>query len=173
MFEPFVVRRVEPDVATIGLPILETLVARSVGTSFTVSKPNNITFSPEPPIVESGLLLYCKGLSACATAQYTDEGVVVLKGSTGRVQVVPSMIPMSAGKHRQRLIDAGTLKLDGQNYVFQKDVLFKSPSGASDVVLARSSNGWVEWKDASGRTLDSLKRRRLESVQPSDSASSL
>ncbi|CDS52311.1 hypothetical protein [Polaromonas sp. CG9_12] len=37
------------------------------------------------------------------------------------------------------------------------------------MVLARSSNGWLEWKDADGRTLDALKRRKLESVQSANS----
>jgi hypothetical protein len=61
----------------------------------------------------------------------------------------------------QRLIDADTMLRDGDGYVFQNDVLFKSPSGASDVLLGRSSNGWVEWKDAAGVTLDQLKRQKL------------
>jgi hypothetical protein len=40
-------------------------------------------------------------------------------------------------------------------------VLFRSPSGASDVVLGRSSNGWIEWRDSAGRTLDELKRQKV------------
>jgi hypothetical protein len=35
--------------------------------------------------------------------------------------------------------------------------VFNSPSAASDMVLGRSSNGRVEWKDAQGRALKSLQ----------------
>ncbi|WP_258004838.1 DUF4357 domain-containing protein [Salinibacter ruber] len=36
--------------------------------------------------------------------------------------------------------------------------LTHSPSAASGVVLGRSSNGWSEWTDDAGRTLDQLER---------------
>ena len=48
---------------------------------------------------------------------------------------------------------------EGSCYIFSKDVEFGSPSGASDVVLGRASNGWTEWKDAQGMTLDELMRK--------------
>jgi hypothetical protein len=31
-------------------------------------------------------------------------------------------------------------------------------------VLARSSNGWTEWRDASGKTLDELKRQKSDAA---------
>ena len=71
------------------------------------------------------------------------------------------MVNRSAGKHRQRLIDSGDLVLDNGTYRLGRDVLFRSPSGASDVVLGRSSNGWIEWRDSAGRTLDELKRQKV------------
>lgn len=45
--------------------------------------------------------------------------------------------------------------------VFKKDYLFKSPNAAAVAVTGRSANGWVEWKTASGRTLDELKRQQV------------
>ena len=104
-------------------------------------------------------VFYCKSANYDAVGEYTEEGMVVLKGSKARTEVAPSMVPMSAGKRRQGLIDDGRLKLDGSSYVFQEDVLFKSPSGASDVVVGASSNGWMLWKTKNGETLDELKRR--------------
>jgi hypothetical protein len=38
------------------------------------------------------------------------------------------------------------------------DQLFITPS---DMVLGRSSNGWIEWKNKNGKTLDELKRNNL------------
>ncbi|WP_339661723.1 DUF4357 domain-containing protein [uncultured Polaribacter sp.] len=65
----------------------------------------------------------------------------------------------------------GTILLDGSRisireaelnksvYVFQQDYVCNSPSGAAAVVLARAANGWTEWKDKEGNTLDALKRK--------------
>ncbi len=39
---------------------------------------------------------------------------------------------------------------------------FSSPSAAACFVLGTSANGWTEWKDKSGRTLDELFRRQAE-----------
>ncbi len=146
-------------VSTMGQPVFEPLAVRRVEPA---PSPSNAVASVDSPsnATDAEMLLYCEGPSASAKAQYTEEGLVVLKGSRGRGEAAPSFGSRSAGKNRQRLIDAGTLLLDGASYVFQKDVLFASPSGASKVVLARSSNGWTEWKDASGKTLDELKRQQ-------------
>ena len=113
--------------------------------------------------VTSEDVFYCKSASYDAIAEYTEEGMVVLKNSKARIEVAPSMVPMSAGKKRQGLIEDGRLKLDGKSYVFQEDVLFRSPSGASDVVVGASSNGWMLWKAKNGKTLDELKRQPLKS----------
>lgn len=32
-------------------------------------------------------------------------------------------------------------------------------STAAALVLGRSANGWTEWKDAEGRTLDEVRRK--------------
>ncbi len=36
---------------------------------------------------------------------------------------------------------------------------FSSPSTAASVVLGRSANGWTEWKDQYGKTLDEIIRK--------------
>lgn len=140
--------------ATLGQSIFEPLAVRREAPQEAVAP------LPERSKPEAHVLFRCKGAGADATGQYTEEGMVVLKGSRGRAESVPSMTPMSAGKNRQRLIAAGDLTLENGAYLFQRDVLFRSPSGASDVVLGRSSNGWLEWKDPTGKTLDELKRQK-------------
>lgn len=45
-------------------------------------------------------------------------------------------------------------------YVLKKDCIFASPSTASSVVLGRSSNGWIDWKDKDGNTLNSIYRKK-------------
>lgn len=148
-------------VATMGQPVFEPLAVRRIESA---TRPVNGTAGvlDQSTAADTDMLLFCEGPSASAKAQYTEEGLVVLKGSRGRSEAAPSFAQRSAGKNRQRLIDSGALLLDGSSYVFQKDVLFGSPSGASKVVLARHSNGWTEWKDASGKTLDELKRQKSD-----------
>lgn len=102
---------------------------------------------------------YCKASNYDAVGQYTEEGLVVLKGSEARVRITPNMAAGALGKRRQTLIDDGTLKEEGDAYVFQRNVLFKSPSGASDIVAGASTNGWIMWKNKDGKTLDELKRQ--------------
>ena len=104
-------------------------------------------------------LYFCKTGNYDATAQYTAEGMVVLKGSRARREVVPSF-GASAMARRKSLIADGQLALEGEYYVFQHDVLFKSPSGAGDMVCGASANGWTLWKTKDGKTLDELKRQK-------------
>lgn len=107
-------------------------------------------------------LFYCYWQDeALATAQYTEEGMVVLKGSKSRVDGVPSFEGASAYRRKQKLIAAGALILEGNYYVFQEDILFRTPSGASDLILGRSSNGWLEWRTEDNKTLDYLKRQSI------------
>ena len=61
---------------------------------------------------------------------------------------------------RKELLDNGNIVLsaDGK-YRLQTTLVFNSPSGASDFVIGGSTNGWTEWKDKDGKTLDELFRR--------------
>lgn len=140
--------------ATLGQSIFEPLVVRREASQ------DSGALVLEPMKAEPQALFRCKGAGADAIAQYTEEGMVVLKGSRGRTEMAPNTVPVAGGKNRQRLIASGDLTLESGAYVFQRDVLFRSPSGASDAVLGRNSNGWIEWKDPTGKTLDELKRQK-------------
>ncbi len=43
--------------------------------------------------------------------------------------------------------------MQGEFTVFTEGMLFASPSGASAMVCAALSNGWMDWKTAVGKTL--------------------
>ncbi len=58
---------------------------------------------------------------------------------------------------RQELIGNGVLAAEGSGYRFSQDYVFTSPSTAAAVVLGRSANGRIEWKDGQGRTLKELQ----------------
>lgn len=130
--------------ATLGQPIFEPL------TSAPTAKG----------IVE---LFYCKGSGADGVGEYTTEGFVVHKGSKGRAEIVPSIQGTSHERMRSQLITEGVLTeiagSAGSLLVFTRDHLFSSPSTAAMAVMGRSANGWVEWKTATGKTLDEVKRQ--------------
>lgn len=104
-------------------------------------------------------LFYCKASGANGQGMYTQEGFVVLKGSVGRKENVPSIIGTAGERLRNRLLDSGIMRVEGDTVVFERDHLFRSPSMAALAVMGRTSNGWVDWKTKDGRTLDAVKRQ--------------
>ena len=103
-------------------------------------------------------LLFCKGSTADGRGYYTEEGFVVLAGSTGRLENVASIQNTGNARIRDRLLESGILKAEGDRVILVKDHLFGSPSLAALVLVGRTVNGWNEWKSAAGRTLHQLKR---------------
>jgi hypothetical protein len=92
------------------------------------------------------------------TAQGRDEpgGFLVLAGSTGRVETVPSIHPFLV-ERRQQLLNQGVLVPRDGVLQLSTDYQFDSPSTAAGVLLGRAANGRTEWKDAQGRTLKELQ----------------
>ena len=62
-------------------------------------------------------------------------------------------------KDAYRDITNNYCSLENGLYVLKKDYTFTSPSTASSVVLGRSSNGWTDWKDKQGRSLNTVYPR--------------
>lgn len=104
---------------------------------------------------------YCTSGSVKAQGLYTTEGFVVLKGTVGRRENVPSIVGTSDASFREKLITDGVMKIEGDTVVFTKDHKFRSPSMAAVAVLGRTANGWQEWKNKDGKTLDAVKRQAL------------
>ena len=92
------------------------------------------------------LLLAAKGVTARGYAGA--GGFVVIEDSQAVKDEVPSVHP-STSKLRTTLLKNGVLRDTGDFYRFTQDFVFRSPSTASAVVLGRTSNGRLEWKDAS------------------------
>lgn len=67
---------------------------------------------------------------------------------------------------RQELIANGVLVRAGAGdhavYTFVQDYAFSAPSSGAAVVLGRSANGHIEWKDAQGHTLRELQAREAD-----------
>lgn len=105
-------------------------------------------------------ILDCEGRGGKATGEYTEDGLVVFKGSTTSPDVAPSAQDTVA-KRRQRLVEDGVLQPNGEDggLIFSEDHAFNSPSGAAVIVLGMHVNGWKAWEDKEGRTLDELERK--------------
>lgn len=85
---------------------------------------------------------------------------VVFKGSKARIEEKPSFVGYSGSLLRKRLEKEGVLKrINEKSFIFTQDYVFNRPSGAGDVVMGRSTNGWTGWKDEKGNTLDENLRK--------------
>ena len=84
---------------------------------------------------------------------------VVLKGSkTASVEkAANSFKEISAATNLERLKKQGVLEeIDGY-YQFNETHIFNSPSGASDLIYLGATNGWKEWKNKEGESLEKLR----------------
>ena len=111
--------------------------------------------APSPSAPE----LTCKGKGLVAHGYESTQGFVVKAGSQAMGEFAPSMHKHFPGvvAWREELIAMGVLAPQEAHYVFTQDYVFNSPSAASDMVLGRSSNGRLDWKDAQGTSLKELQ----------------
>ena len=105
------------------------------------------------------LLVFCKGRGADAKGIYSSAGLTVFKGSRCSVTATNKATPPSLHARRAKLIEDGTLVLEGDVPVFSRDALLKTPSGASQIVMYRRTNGWTEWRTKDGTTLNDATGR--------------
>ncbi len=88
-----------------------------------------------------------------AQGMLSTEGFVVQKGSQAACDVVPSM-PINAVQVRRALYEKGIINA---NHIFEKDQLFSSPSLAATVVMGRSANGRIEWKNKNHQSIKDME----------------
>lgn len=104
-------------------------------------------------------LFYTKGSRGCdAKGFYNSNGFTVLRGSVIASGVVPSF----KWKEKRDILIKEYVSLENGEFIMNLDMTFPSPSTAAVFVLGRPSNGWTDWKDKDGNTLDSIYRRQLE-----------
>lgn len=136
--------------SALGYPVLQEIEAKSPA----------VEYKDNP-------LLYCKGKGALATGRMTNEGFVVYKGSTASAK--PTKAAQAKNAYTSivdSLFQLNHLKKISDNlYELTEDHLFRSPSGASGLILGQSSNGWDAWKNESGRTLKETENQALKKLQ--------
>lgn len=110
----------------------------------------------QPKETQSKLIFTCKDkYGNIGRGEYTEDGFLLYKGAVCSLELHRGTRSMP---FRDNLINSGVLQKIGEHYVLQTNRVFSSVSSASSVVLGRRSNGWTEWKDEKGKTLDELKR---------------
>jgi hypothetical protein len=100
------------------------------------------------------LYLRAKGIEA--RGYDGTEGFVVLAGSAAVRHEVPS-IHAYLSELRRTLVQKVVLVDGGDVLRLAQDYTFNSPSTAAGVMLGRSSNGRIEWKDANGLSLKAMQ----------------
>ena len=152
--------------STLGQPIFESLAihdsfysnktdAHKLTTSIGVKVERAAEVSPIKPVP---VLFYYKVKDGDAQGYYDDDGFVILAGSLIRQEQTPSAPPFVT-RLKDSLLSSGKLiAVNDTSYKLTENHLFKTPSGASALVSGRSTNGWIEWKNQAGQTLDSIYR---------------
>jgi len=115
---------------------------------------------------------YCTRGGIEAKGFYDGSKFIVLKGSAIKykfesaysgVARKSAQYTESLKKKRSNLIEGNYF--DPQNsgiVILKKDFVFNTPSAASCFCLGKSSNGWIDWKDKNGNTLDELIRKKIK-----------
>jgi hypothetical protein len=104
-----------------------------------------------------------------ATGAVTDEGFVVFKGALGSATISDSL-PPGWTAIRERGLQTGAIRMTEAGALFQKDVLFSSPSAASAVLSGTTRNGRRDWKARDGRSLKELEEAQAEAGSESPDA---
>ena len=89
---------------------------------------------------------------ANARGMIVTDGFAVLSGSV----VAPSTTQSIQGFIMDLRNSLREKQVIDENYVFQKDYVFSSPSSAAAVVLGRNANGLTEWKTEDHQTLKAI-----------------
>lgn len=95
------------------------------------------------------------GISALGI--YDGEKFQVLEGS--QININKPVHLARYNKQRAELIASGEISQVDGKYFLNITIEFNTPSGASDFVLGGSTNGWVEWKNSEGKTLNEIFRK--------------
>lgn len=89
---------------------------------------------------------------------YSGEQFEVLEGSEINMAKKNSE-RQQIQKQRQNALKHGEIVEYNGKFILKVSMSFSSPSTAASFVLGCSANGWVEWKNKEGKTLDEIYRK--------------
>lgn len=88
---------------------------------------------------------------------YDGEKFEVLDGSQINMDK-PAHLQKYNHQREQLLAQQAIVNMDGK-YILNATLSFDTPSGAGQFILGGAINGWTEWKNKDGKTLDELYRK--------------
>ena len=132
---------------------------------------NTLNFKVFEPLIKDDLKtnydedienLFIKGArGADGQGKRAMDGFIVFKDSVIASKTVPSF-PKSVNSLRNELIENNIIIEKKEKLVFVNDYLFSSPSAAAMIIMGRSANGLLEWKNNSGTTLNEIESSEIE-----------
>jgi hypothetical protein len=146
-------------IGTLGHKILEEITSSAIVKNATPSQDTTSAANfNDLNASNSKYSLIVSGIKA--EAIQTNEGLVVLKNSESALKT-SNGLQYGYRDLREKLINDGVLKIDGERHIFQSDTLFSSPSQAAAVIVGYSINGPATWKDISGKSLKEVEKEKL------------
>lgn len=106
-------------------------------------------------IIKPEHLFFLRRRGCNASGFYSSNGFTVLENSLISKSSVPSL---SWKDKRDKMLKECTDFYDSNFVRLLCNKTFKSPSTAAGFCIGNSSNGWIEWKDKDGNTLDAIYR---------------
>jgi Domain of unknown function (DUF4357) len=120
------------------------------------------TFHEIPTVADKASAKYfikSKGLEAKGI--YTSEGIIVLEGSQVAKDETPSIAEYLRNLRAEKL-QAKAMVDKGKYFEVQQKITFSSLSTAAGFVMGRTANGWNEWRNDEGKTIDEMERKSLK-----------
>ena len=122
---------------------------------------------PEEDNIDASLsdsFLFVASKGAKAKGQRTSDGFVVFKGSSLSDHITQSF-PKSVLALKEELIQQGCIREENGEWVFQENYEFGSPSTAASLIMGRSANGLIEWKNQDGDNLKAIEAKEMSLSQ--------
>ena len=89
---------------------------------------------------------------------YKSEKFEVLEGSQIDIKS-KSSARQKLQTQRQTALQNGEIVEENGKFFLKVSMSFSSPSAAAEFILGYAANGWVEWKNRDGKTLDEIYRK--------------
>ena len=105
-------------------------------------------------------IFYCNHKESKAMGYLIEDSkeFVLLAGSELRSGTRPSLQPSLVSKRAQFIAEQCNT-INGRS-VLRADYVASSPSIAGSLILGRNTNGWTKWKNADGKTLSEVYRKK-------------
>ena len=100
---------------------------------------------------------YTRNADAKGLLNPESEELIVLEGSKINPQDLPNLQPEQRAKRKKKMAEYTVRK--GDDVIVTSDISFKSPSGAAKFCCGGAANGWLDWKDEKGNSIEIHRKK--------------